>query len=398
MAIVSSHSVSCGNAAFTRVLHKSIERSRDGIDTEVIELDLTLLQSVDRGIRSKANDHISDICCQLKEFDCVNIQMEAGLYGTVPRDIVKRFSKLVTANKNTNVTLHSPRLIAPSASARSAIKKIFFLRFRSGLEELFLASFKSINIKINKKIIRHCIASNSRIIVHTLRAKKQIENLFSYTNVDVHPLKMVDEGHSHDPKTFQNQFTQANLDPNDIHIGIFGYISSYKGHVDALNALQQLPLNFKLLIFGRLHPAALIDGALDPYLSHLIEMVNSREKLKNRVLFLGELDDSDFLDVVSDIDVAWLPHHENGQDGSGIASLCLDLCPRVLCSSSFAFDELLKLVQYNNVMRFDIGNTVELASKTQMILNRDEPSKPYGGVSRYNVRTQADIYLTELDS
>ena len=125
MAIVSSHSVSCGNAAFTRVLHTSIERSRDGIDTEVIELDLTLLQSIDRGIRSKANDHISDICCRLKEFDCVNIQMEAGLYGTVPRDIVKRFSKLVTANKNTNVTLHSPRLIAPSSSARSAIKKYF---------------------------------------------------------------------------------------------------------------------------------------------------------------------------------------------------------------------------------------------------------------------------------
>ena len=114
LAIVSSYAESCGNADFTKVLHDSIEKYTD-IEVEVLELNLTLLQSIDRKIRRSADAHIADLCKQLKKFDAVNIQMELGLFGTLPKDIKARVDSLLSANQKTTLTMHSPRLISSSA-------------------------------------------------------------------------------------------------------------------------------------------------------------------------------------------------------------------------------------------------------------------------------------------
>src|SRR4029078_806181 len=86
MAIVSSFSDSCGNAAFTTVLRDSIERYTP-ISVDVAELNLSLTQSLDGRFRQAAGKHIKDLCQRLREADGVNIQFEAGLYGTYPGDI-----------------------------------------------------------------------------------------------------------------------------------------------------------------------------------------------------------------------------------------------------------------------------------------------------------------------
>ena len=397
MAIVSSYSESCGNAAFTKVLHDSIEFFHKEIDVEVIELDLTLLQSINRKVRVKADIHINDICKKLRSCDVVNIQMEAGLYGTLPHDIVRRFNRLVSANEVTSVTLHSPRLISTQSGGRSGIKKLLKLNIKGGIKDLLGDKYRNIHLTVNKKIIKSTINNRARIIVHTLRAQKQIKDFFGFERVTVHPLKLVGADYISNAKTYSDLFDKAGLLDNDILIGMFGYLSAYKGHTDALNALKILPKNYKLLIFGRQHPQSLkSDGEVDSYISRLVNMVRTANELENRVLFMGELNDQDFLDVVSGVDVAWLPYYENGQDGSGIASICLDLSPRVLCSSSFAFDELFKLVSYKNVMRFDIGNILEMALKTKIILGGEAPEKPYGEEHKYSLKTQAEAYVNEL--
>jgi len=405
MAIVSSYSESCGNAAFTRVLHDSIEYFHNNIEVEIIELDLTLLQSIVKDVRSKADYHIADICARLKVYDLVNIQMEAGLYGTIPGDITRRFKKLVAANKNTSVTLHSPRLLGSAGQwNRSAIKKFFTFNIKGAFQDYLAGMYSDIHININKKMLSFAIKNNARLIVHTNRAKKQILDFFSYSNVDVHPLKLVPHGYTKNHKTFEKIIFEAKLLKEDVLIGMFGYVSAYKGHLDALKALKQLPRNYKLLIFGRQHPQTLqSNGQVDHYL-HMLQTTimpddslkkqfKRDESLKNRVLFMGELNDSDFLDVVSSVDIAWLPYYENGQDGSGIASICLDLSARVLCSSSFAFDELFKLIEYKNVRRFDIGNTMEMALKTEMFMRSEKMQGPFSDELHYSIKSQADNYV-----
>ncbi|TPN83192.1 hypothetical protein FJ987_17210 [Mesorhizobium sp. CU2] len=397
-AIVSSYSESCGNASFTRVLHDSI-RHYSNASVEVIELDLKLLQSTNKIIREKGHRHISEIASRLKAFDGVNIQFEAGLYGTLPSDIIRRATILMQANPNTTVTLHSPRLMeASSASARAGIRKLVTLQIVDGLREIIGNKLADIHIRINRKVIKNAIKNNLRLIVHTSRAARQIQQFFNYTRVDVHPLKIVPDNFERDGSVLERIRSEISLTESDVLLGMFGYISAYKGHGDALKALSLLPKEYKLLIFGRQHPQTLkVDGKTDAYLQKLIETVLANKSLRGRVFFLGELEDNDFWKVASAVDVAWLPYYENGQDGSGIASICMDACQRVLCSSSFAFDELFKLVPYDNYMRFDIGNYLEIATKTEMLMRRDlsgHPEKPVTSV--YNCQTQAVVYARDL--
>jgi len=396
MAIVSSYSESCGNAAFTKVLKNSIEQNFSNCTVDVMELDLVLLQSIERHARKKADKHILGICDLMKDYDQVNIQMEAGLYGTLPHDIIRRFKWLVQANKNTTITLHSPRLVQNGqSSSRSALKKIIQFKLVSGIKELIGSTYSNIHVSINNKILKIAVKEKSRIIVHTPRAKKQIEIYFDYKNVTLHPLKFVNDDYQPSGVFFNRLRSQLPIDQDDILIGLFGYISQYKGHEDALKALERLPKNYKILIAGRQHPQTIKqDGTVDAYLERLVKYIDkSKNNLKCRVLFLGEFSDEDFINLASHVDVTWLPYYENGQDGSGIASICLDVSPRVICSTSFAFDELFKQVKYKNVLRFDIGNTSELALKTTMILNSTTPDRPYAESNEYSISSQAIEYM-----
>jgi hypothetical protein len=362
-----------------------------------LELDLKLLQSANSLIRKKADAHITSLAAQLREYDAVNIQLEAGLYGTLPKDIVNRTRVLMAANKQTTVTFHSPRLMeVSSAGTRSALKKLAMFKFKAGLRELIGSKLKNIHVSINNKMLQSAIKYNHRLIVHTNRAAKQIEQLFDYTNVDVHPLKIIPPDFQPDYGALDEIRSELAFTDKDVLVGMFGYISSYKGHSDALEAMRFLPPNYKLLIFGRQHPQTLkSDGKTDAYLKELITTVSRDKLLKNRVFFMGELADASFWRMAGGIDIAWLPYYENGQDGSGIASICLDACRRVLCSSSFAFDEVFKLVSYDNYLRFDIGNYLEMASKTEMLMRRSVPA--HSNLAQiYSFKTQAEVYTKDL--
>ncbi|MBB5577641.1 MULTISPECIES: glycosyltransferase [Rhizobium] len=398
LAIVSSYSESCGNASFTKVLHDSIELYSD-VDVEVVELDLKLLQSANPTIRKKGDKHVEQLAERLKAFDAVNLQFEAGLFGTLPADIVRRTSRLMAANSNTTVTLHSPRLMESTPyGARSAIKKLMKLQFGGAFREFVANKLANVHIEINRKVIRNAVRNNLRLIVHTVRAQRQIEQFFNYTRVDVHPLKIIPDDFSTDGAVLEQLRSELRLAKSDTLIGMFGYISAYKGHSDALKAMTYLPNNYKLLIFGRQHPQTLkADGKPDRYLNELITTVTKTKALQDRVFFIGELDDDAFWQVAGAIDIAWLPYYENGQDGSGIASICMDACKRVLCSSSFAFDELFKLVPYSNYLRFDIGNYLEIATKTEMLMRREvAPSPMIITSTEYSYQSQAFTYVRDI--
>jgi glycosyltransferase involved in cell wall biosynthesis len=396
-AIVSSYSESCGNATFAKVLRDTIELYCK-VRVEVIELDLKLLQSIDRRVRRLADAHVNEICQQLKKFDAVNIQMEAGLYGTLPHDIVRRTKQIIDANTNTSITLHSPRLIpATQSRVRSGLKKIALLNIIGGVRELLADHLAGIHIRINKKIIGHAVFRNRRLIVHTMRARDQIKSIYGYDKIDVHPIKFISEEFTPSAHVLEHIRRELGLSDSAVLIGMFGYISAYKGHMDALRAMKYLPLNHKLLVFGRQHPQTLkSNGKIDDYLELLINTIESSKELKKRVFFIGELTDAEFLQVASYIDVAWLPYYETGQDGSGIAAICMDACKRVLCSTSFSFDELFKLIPYRNMMRFDIGNAMEIATKTGMILRRNEQIMSNEDQLVFSTRTQAITYVKDL--
>lgn len=394
IALVSSFSESCGNAAFTKVLADSLKKYHQ-LTVHVADLDLHLTQSLDSTLRQKADIHIKKICKELAEADMVNIQLEAGLYGSYPKDILRRIRWLAESNKNISVTLHSPRLMSQSTpDKREAIKSILSGRIITGIKKYIKTVYSDVHVKLNRKIIKYLVMRNIPLIVHTLRAKTQINEIFGYKNVFVHPLKFVDERFAPEVQSTRKSWEDFGISSRDIVVGMFGYISSYKGHFEALHAIRLLPNNYKLLVFGRQHPQTLkSNGAVDVYLKQLIDYVDEFE-MKDKVLFMGELDDIGFLNAAASVDVCWLPYFENGQDGSGIASICFDVSRRVLCSTSFAFDELLRLIPYRNAMRFDIGNYYEMSSKTLALMRNSWIQRASSPDQTYTVRSQTDMYIS----
>ena len=142
LGIVSSYSESCGIASFAKVLHDTIKLYSNN-NVEVVKLDLQLLKAVDKKTRRYADNHIQDIYKQLKSFDAVNIQMEVGLYGSLPQDIIKRSKKLIEANPNTSITLHSAQMLATTpVSSLSPLKKLLKLELKKEFQSLFVSLIK----------------------------------------------------------------------------------------------------------------------------------------------------------------------------------------------------------------------------------------------------------------
>ncbi len=261
MAIVSSFSDSCGNAAFTRVLRDSIEAHTDW-SVEVIDLNPAVLQSVDGKARVAGNRHVDDICLKLKSYDAVNIQLEPGLYGIFPGDILARLKKLLSANPRTSATLHSPRLIGDKKYFRAAVKAFFRVRPKEVLRSLFNDYKFNAHIRLNRRLIAHIKTLGLRAIVHTGRAQWQIGTFYNYHNVVVHPLRIVAPDYQPRADVLAGLRQQLGLSDDDIVVGMFGYITPNKGHMDALAAMELLGPEVKLLICGRQHPQTIQAGGL----------------------------------------------------------------------------------------------------------------------------------------
>lgn len=394
LAIVSSYEESCGNASFTNILCRSITEMTD-TKAQAIGLDLTLTQSLGRRERRAANEHIDSICQKLESFDAVNIQFEAGLYGAYHRDILFRLRKLLTANSKTFVTLHAPRILQPqSINMRGVIKTFLRQSIRQGLDTYATQTRIKRDLAFNRDVVQEVINAKAKIIVHTERSANNIKALFEDADVHVHPIKFVD--HKTETSTTSQWKARLNVPLDAKLVGIFGFIGKYKGHESAIRAINELPEDYYLLIAGRQHPQAIVPHQeIDGYLASLLDLISTLDKksrrsgnlrLVKRVLFLNELSHPDFLSLVASVDCCWLPYHEVGQDGSGVASIVFDLGQRIIASNSKTFDELLLLEPNYRCERVDIGNWLELAQRTLMVNEEYETS------AFFTVSSQANLY------
>ena len=381
VAFVSSFDTRCGNASFTKVVMESLN-SHEGIQTFIEELDITLNHSLDKIGRKAADRKIAEIAKRLKDYDSVNIQFEASLLGLIPKQIVKRLRKIIKANPNTTLTFHSPRLINNSNSKREMYKSIVRGSFRTAARH-FLGDLRANkDSNLNRKVAKILRQYNIPVVVHTDRSRSQLTELFQISRVSVHPLQFVDD---------ETKISKVKL-PKGKNIGVFGFISRYKGLEDAVKALSLLPPEWNLVIVGRIHPQQTMDIDANNYLNELNEMVLAL-KLQKRVFFLGDLPDEEFYSVARSVNCCLLAYQENGQDGSGIASICLELNSQVVCSNSRAFDELFRLVPTYSAKRYDFGNSLQLS---QQILSSQQSTKEFIDRKVFTLQTQTELYLEIL--
>jgi glycosyltransferase involved in cell wall biosynthesis len=435
LAIVSTFNENCGNASYTNALRKEFSRQ---LFVKVFALDLFLLQSREKRLVKAGDLHIKEMCEKLAEYDYVNIQFEAGLFGSSIRDIKRRITWLIRSASNVTVCMH--RVDTDQVSVRQAFVAAFKQRRPS---EFFTARARGSFSRLSKFIIDECRRQSRKhnvwIKVHTKRELRAVRDVYGNSRVFDFPLTFLNREERRQVRSAGSEarsslWEECGFSPGDKVVGLFGYISNYKGFETAISALALLPDQFKLAIFGSQHPQTVRRNEdLNPYVGSLLELMrdldearfNEAEKLatidwvtrysqtgsaclsadvrkrtSDRVRFIGSLSDDKFLLALRFCDVVVLPYVEVGQSMSGVAILAMEAGAKIICSNNKSFFELKKYHEHSCV-GFDVGNYIELSQK---IRHATEHPSVYESAEhrdrsyeRYNVQESVRTQLSKFN-
>ncbi|WP_220017691.1 glycosyltransferase [Candidatus Rhabdochlamydia oedothoracis] len=388
LCIISSYNETCGNASYTKAL---VAAFSDHFNVSVISLNVDLLRKADP---KGASAYIKILCEKLKNYDYVNIQFEAGLFGSSTALIWKRFIAITKACKRIVITMHRydaiqtlPNLAFIGKCILSGNIKLLFSNYLKVLANNYHAS-------LYHRIIKLCKENNIPIIVHTQRDRNLIAIKYNYHAIFDHPLCFYTQEYIESlAKTVtKKSFCQAhNLDEDKIYIGIFGFLNKYKGHKTVIKALSYLPSNYEVLIFGGQHPHTIKNSeSINEYVHSLISLIRHYD-FQDRVKFCGMLNDESFLKALLACDFNVLPYLEVNQGGSAIASLSLETNSNTIFSQNLAFFELAKYAP-NCLQMFTIGNPIELAHTIMRYKKTDYSPYLMEYHKKYNINTSINLY------
>lgn len=397
LAIVSTYDELCGIAGYTKALIPILSQY---FTITVFDLDQFVFKHPSRTIQRLADKEIARICKSIKLFDCVNIQLEHGTFGNSAKTIFRRLSSVICSCKNICVTFHT---IFPSEKFTLID---FFGNFKKNGFSAALGAYKShkrseiLGDGFFNLLKKQQSKRNLSVIVHTGRDAKMLKIVYKLENIYDHPLSyfkssQVDSIYEDLPS---HKFSQLKSVSNDaVILGCFGFLSSYKGINTAIKAVNLLPKNYHLAIFGGVHPSSIRKNQLiDPFVAELLEEISPGKKildafnitginlslkvsnqelldlaeqvhpsdLSSRVHFMGSLSDEDFPIAIASCDTVLLPYVEVGQSSSGPMSLAVDLRRHIIAGRTKAFIQYSRYHKSRYKM-FDVGNFLELS---QLIL------------------------------
>lgn len=424
LAIVSTYDELCGIAGYTRALVRQLE---PWMDITVFDLDQYMLRGTHERVQRMGDRHIREIASQLSNFDCVNIQLEHGTLGRMPKRIFRRFRMLANKAPALSVTFHTVlgdgglpweemwrhlRRGSINTAAATLANSVRATQLSRGIYGLLrrLQRRKSVHV-----------------IVHTKRDMRLLRDVFRLKNVHHHPLSFINQEKAAEIRKTASRSALpalAQLPPNARLVGAFGFLSPYKGFETAIRALRQLPKDYHLLIFGGVHPQTIRrNEPIDPYVGMLLDegrigetmladlsaaglsaisVAASAEELLgkhpgdlgDRIHFMGVVGDEDFASAMAICDVVVMPYMEVGQSSSGPIALALEMGCSVIAARNLAF---LQYARYHpgEIEFFDIGNFHELAQR--IMAARPAPADKRR--LTFNTATNAALYtLTNTPS
>jgi glycosyltransferase involved in cell wall biosynthesis len=397
LAIVSTRNKLCGIAAYTQALERQLA---DLFDIRVFDLDQYLLRGTHPRLRRLGDQHIKEICRDVSRFDAVNLQLEFGTLGRSTSDICRRFSWLVGAAPRLSVTFHTLKR-PPSFPVAAFAKAVVTLRWETAAAiHTGFARDNMLSSGIARRLRRAQATKAVSVIVHNRRDLSDARHLHGFDRVLDHPLAFLSSNDvdAVNSEAARRRFAQLDRVPqNAVLVGVFGFLNNYKGFGTVIRALNHLPANHHLLIFGGTHPNEILSNrSIHPYIASLLDEghvdatlfqqilaspnrpgvslaldierhvpellgVHPRD-LSERIHFMGALDDADFLSGMAICDAVVFPYLEVGQSASGPISQAVELGRRIIASRTHTF---LQFAAYhpNTVEFFDIGNHLELAER-----------------------------------
>ncbi len=436
IAVISSYHEECGAAFYSSRLKRHLA---EHADVEILRLDVGLLRNRNRRVVKKANRHIAEIARRMKDFDGVCLQFEPGLYAARPKWAYRRVLRLCRAHHNVVLTVHGFER-PPDFDLISLAASLFsFSPRRIAKTMRFLKQHFSYRhaVRFWHRLER---LKDVRILTFCKADAKLLKIFFGLTRVYDFPITYYTQEEVEAIRRSCNRselLRRYGLNPAKKYVGIFGFLSNYKGHLTAIKMLEYLPEDYHLIIVGGEHPhglepdlpigkylqqilyfaekggertvplAAAIMEAKRPVLAPGVERVFGDSpyaiflpsgRLTSRVHFLGQLPDEEIARLHTAVDYVVLPYMltATGQSGSGPGTLAVEFGTRAVFSNVPVFREMARY--FRGIMRFaNVGNHIEFAHAVlDYDLQPPDPEARHAALSKYNPRNMAATYLQLL--
>lgn len=286
----------CGVATYNQALAGALRQAGASIRIHGVDVAAARKKSKREMLR-----YFDDVPGKLTACDAVLIQHEYGLFcgrhssGLAQRVFARLMREVVRSRKPTAIIFHSE----PRTSRRILSRRRFYW-----------------------ERIRALINANPQLfaVVHSAAAREQ------YVAAGLAPESIWTTRH---PLPAARSIPRTGSD-DTVTLTIFGFVSRYKGHDEAVAALDALPGRYRLLIAGGEHPGNIEDDTF--------------RRLSTaghpRVEITGWLETEEISRVMARTDIVLAPYHENGPAGSGAVTWGLCHGRPVIASDTVTFSEI----------------------------------------------------------
>jgi glycosyltransferase involved in cell wall biosynthesis len=359
--LVSTWDTACGIADYTAHLRDAL--AAEGLDTEIEPVDRSLVNYMSK---AELHEHFTAMAARLQGSDLVHIQHEFGFFGgqlgaAASIDVFAAFIRelrrrriAVAVTFHTNPVFHEGASRLRQKAARAYLARLWQVKVA-----------RQFNADPRLRAIVHSKTSRLALVRSGFLARSVV--VARHAAPQPHP----DAGAARD-------VIRARLDipAGATVVGLFGFMSRYKGYDTAVAALARLPKNFHLLLVGGPHPFS-PESALEDVLA----LVQKRRRLAPRVHLAGYVAGDEIAAYQSAIDICIAPYRW-GTDvsASGALMWALSSSSPVIASKIPAFMELNE--------SYDCLCMVTPEASRELAFRIEELSRDPGRASRLVERAQ----------
>lgn len=293
---LSTHGEKCGIATYNDSLTQALRDQGHIVDISPVDTAVARAQN-----KSDMLSYYDGFIAKIREYDAVIVQHEYGFMtgkhstGFGQKVFAKFVRQLGVCGKPAAIIFHSQ----PKTSTRLlSFRRYYWERIRDALNA-------------NRKILS---------VVHGDVARKQYKDAG------------LDEGFIWSTRHPLRSPTPLPAKAADgiVTLTIFGFVSRYKGYGEAVEALQYLPENYRLVIAGGPHPRNARDMTFET-----IKALNHP-----RIEMTGWLEDADIPAVMARTDIVLAPYHETGPAGSGAVTWGIAYGRPVIATETLTFQDI----------------------------------------------------------
>ncbi|MBI3866514.1 MAG: glycosyltransferase [Planctomycetia bacterium] len=264
----------CGIAGFTESVVDHLARA--GVENDVCPLDLPALRTL---TSAEFLDDMDRMAGMARGYDLIHVQHEFSFFTGSGQgfETIGHFARLLdslrAAGRPVVVTFHSgaalSTILPPADAGGPGGGFAAFLKW--GLRKARVRQAAARLLRMwRRRVVKHFDGrpGSFRAVVHTPRTRIEMLNSGMAPGcVSVVPLGC----DLRDPSYFQIDRAAARrslrLSPDATLLTMFGFVTAYKGHLPAVQALRKLPPQYHLAIVGGPHPENRFDRTLDDVLA-----------------------------------------------------------------------------------------------------------------------------------